>query len=178
MIRSFILFTLLIGCFVVETHAQARVAYVDSDYILNQMPEFRSAQRQLEEAAEQYKLEIKAKADALAEVETRYDAEFPLLPTAEREERENKLNQLKADFEKLKQDKFGAGGELFRKRQQLIKPIQDKVFEAIQQLAKESAIDLIFDRAGAVTLLYANSRYDRSDEVLEKLGVVLPGSDK
>src|SRR5690606_37231904 len=75
----------------------------------------------------------------------------------------------------FQQQKFGVNGDLFKKRQELIQPIQDRIFDAIQKVATDNALDFIFDKAGAVTMLYTNPKYDRSDDVLEELGVV-PGA--
>ena len=153
--------------------AQARVAYIDSEFILGQMDEYKSAQKQLDDLAETWRKEIKAKEEAIDKAYAKYQAEWVLLPEDDRVKRENEITTMEKEKNEYVNQKFGPEGELFKKREQLIRPIQDKVFDAVQQLAKESAVDIILDKAGAVTMLYANAKYDRSEEVLEILGVAV-----
>lgn len=158
--------------------AQARVAYVDSEFILGQMDEYKSAQKQLDDLAETWKKEIKAKEEAIDKAYAKYQAEWVLLPEDDRVKRENEITAMEKEKNEFVNLKFGPEGELFKKRQTLIRPIQDKVFDAVQQLAKESAVDIILDKAGAVTMLYTNAKYDRSEEVLEILGVAIKEEQK
>jgi len=146
-------------------------AYVDTDYILQQIPEFRSAQKHLDDMAEQWKQEIKKREDEIDKLNKAYQAEYVVLPEDTRKKREDEITQKEKELSQYKNEKFGASGELFKKREQLLKPVQDKVFDAIQKLAKTNAYDFVFDRAGAVTMLYCNAKFDRSDDVLETLGI-------
>jgi outer membrane protein len=146
-------------------------SYVDTDYILDKMPEYRSAQKQIDELAEQYKKEIQAKVNEIEKLYKQYQAEQVILPEQEKKEKEDEILREEDELNKLKEQRFGKDGDLFKKRRELIKPIQDKVFDAIQKLAQEEGLDFIFDKAGAVTMLYVNAKYDRSDEVLDILGV-------
>ena len=146
-----------------------RFSYVDTDYILDQLPEFKAAQKELDDAAERWKNELKKRKTELEKIKQNYDAEFVLLPEETRKKREEEIAQKTKDLDGFKTEKFGPDGELFKKRQQLVKPIQDKVFKAVQDVALENAQDFIFDKAGAITMLFSNPKYDRSDEVLEKL---------
>lgn len=100
------------------------------------------------------------------------------MPEDDRVKRENEITAMEKEKNEFVNAKFGPEGELFKKRQQLIRPIQDKVFDAVQQLAKESAVDIILDKAGAVTMLYTNAKYDRSEDVLEILGVAVKEENK
>ncbi len=152
------------------TFAQ-RFSYVDTDYILEKMPEYRSAQKQLESIAAEWKAEIETKASAIEKLYKAYQAEQVLMPEDIRKNKEDEILKLEDELNTYKKAKFGQDGELFKKRKELIKPIQDKVFEAIQELAQDEGLDFIFDKAGAVTMLYVNAKYDRSDEVLEILGI-------
>ncbi len=158
--------------------AQARVAYIDSEYILEHMPEYRSAQKQLDEMAESWKKDVQKRVDEVDKLYKQYQAEWVLLPEEDRRKREEEISVKEKSLNEFKKQKFGPDGELFKKRQQLIKPIQDKVFDAVQKLAKESAVDMILDKAGAVTIMYSNAKYDRSDDVLEILGVVTENKKK
>jgi len=148
-----------------------RFSYVDTDYILDKIPEYRSAQKQLDELAESWKQEIIRMEKEIEKLYKDYQAEQVLLPDDIRKKKEEEILKLEDEKNKYKSQKFGTDGELFQKRKELIKPIQDKVFDAIQKLAKDEGLDFIFDKAGAVTMLYVNAKYDRSDEILEILGV-------
>jgi outer membrane protein len=170
--RIIFTFLLLAGIlFAGSASAQQRLSYVDTEYILEQLPAYRSAQKQLDEMADQWKKEIQKRMDELDKLYKNYQAEWVLLPEETRKKREEEISQKEKTLNEYKKTKFGPDGELFKQRQQLIKPIQDKVYEAVQQVAKENQLDFIFDKAGAVTMLFSNPKYDRSDEVLDKMGV-------
>lgn len=153
------------------TSQAQRFAYVDTDYILEKLPEYRSAQKKLDQLTKQWKQEIQSRVKEIDKLYNKYKAEKVLLPEDEKQQMEEKIMEKEEALKKYKEQKFGDKGELFQKRKELIKPIQDRVFEAVQQLAKEESLDFIFDKAGAVTMLYTNAQYDRSDEVLESMGV-------
>jgi outer membrane protein len=146
-------------------------SYVDTEYILDKMPEYKSAQKQLDNLAEEWKKEVDVKMKEVDKLYKQYQSEQLLLPGEQRKKKEDEILQKEDELNKFKEAKFGKEGELFKKRQELVKPIQDKVFDAIQKLAKDEGIDFIFDKAGAVTMLYTNAKYDRSEEILEILGV-------
>lgn len=165
---------LVIGFLIFGTttiNAQQRMGYVDTEYILDQMPDYRSAQKQLDEMANTWKGDLQKMQDEVDRLYKNYQAEWVLLPEETRKKREDEVSQKEKDMNEYKKAKFGPEGDLFKKREQLIKPLQDKVFDAIQQLAKENSLDFVFDKAGAVTMLYSNSKFDRSDEVLDILGI-------
>lgn len=155
----------------ISAHGQARVAYVDSEYILDQMPEYKSAQKQLDAAADEWKKEIDKRAGEIDKLYKDYQAQYALLPDADKKKAEDLIGQKEKSLADYKKEKFGPEGELYKKRQQLVRPVQDKVFNAIQKLAKDNALDIIFDKSGALTMLYTNAKYDRSEDVLELLGI-------
>ena len=101
-----------------------------------------------------------------------FKAEEPLLTSDQRREKEEEIIRNEQEVTKLETEKFGPNGALFEKRQELVKPIQDKVFKAIQQVAKENAYDFVFDISGNMVVLITNPLYDLSDNVLVTLGVV------
>ena len=166
--------TLLLGLIaVLSTQAYAqRFAYVDSDYILSQMPSYKSAQTQIDEQSKKWQEEIDNKFEAIDKLYKQYQAEKVLLTKDMQTKRENEIIEKEREAKKLQNDKFGYEGELFKKREELIKPIQDKVYEAINKVAKNNGLDFIFDKSGDMLMLVSNPKYDRSDEVLEELGVV------
>jgi outer membrane protein len=166
--------TLLLGLVaVLSTQAYAqRFAYVDSDYILSQMPSYKSAQTQIDEQSKKWQEEIDKKFEAIDKLYKQYQAEKVFLTKDMQTKRENEIIEKEREAKKLQNDKFGYEGELFKKREELIKPIQDKVYEAINKVAKNNGLDFIFDKSGDMLMLVSNPKYDRSDEVLEELGVV------
>jgi outer membrane protein len=161
-----------------HVEAQARVAYVDTEYILDQMPEYQAAQKKLDDISNQWKKQAQGMADTVQMLYKQYQAEWVLLPENTRKKREEEITNKEKALNDFKMAKFGPDGELFKKREQFIRPVQDKVFDAIQQLAKQAALDIILDKSGAVTMLYTNAKYDRSDEVLSILGIDLNKKDE
>lgn len=153
-------------------------AYVDSEYILSQMPDYRSAQKQIDEMAEKWQKEIEKMHDAVDKMYKDYKAEELILTEDQKRAREAEIIAKQNEVKKYQNDKFGYEGELFKKRQELIKPIQDRVFDAVQKIAKQNRLDIIFDKSGSMTMLFSNAKYDKSDEVLEELGVTPIKDDK
>lgn len=149
-----------------------KFAYVDSEYILSQMPLYKSAQNQLNELSKEWQEEIDIKFEEIDKLYKQYQAEKVLLTKDMQTKKENEIIEKERAAKKLQNDKFGYEGELFKKRSELVKPIQDKVYEAINKVAKANGLDFIFDKSGDMLMLVSNPKYDRSDEVLEELGVV------
>lgn len=171
-------FIMVIGLLLMNAGAYAqKFAYVDTEYILSQIPEYRSAQKQIDELAEKWQKDIDAKYAQIDKMYKDYKAEEVILNGEQKKQREADIIAKEKEVKKFQQDKFGYEGEMFKKRQELIKPIQDRVFEAIQKVAKESALDFIFDKSGDMVMLFSNARFDKSDEVLEELGIT-PIKDK
>lgn len=164
-----LLFFTLLGS---SANAQ-RFAYVDSEYILSQMPAYKSAQTQIDELSKKWQEEIDAKFEEIDKLYKTYQAEKVLLTKDLQTKRENEIIEKEREAKKLQNDKFGYEGELFKKRQELIKPVQDKVYDAINKVAKNNGLDFIFDKSGDMLMLVSNPKFDRSDEVLEELGVVV-----
>ena len=158
------------------TQAQ-NFAYVDTEYILNQIPEYKSAQKKIDEMAEQWQKEVDEAYTAIDKLYKAYKAEEVLLNNQQKQDRQQEIMDKEKEAKELQQKYFGFEGELFKKREQLIKPIQDRVFDAIQRVAKSQDLDFIFDKSGDVVMLFTNARYDKSDEVLEELGIT-PIKDK
>jgi len=159
---------LLIGFFSQIATAQ-RYGYVDTEYILNKLPNYQAALSKLEGFSKTWQKEIE---DKFAEVETKYkdfQNEKVFLSEDMKKKKEDDIVQLEKEAKDLKKKYFGVDGELFKKRQELIKPIQDQVYNAIKQLATDGNYAMIFDVASGATLIYTDSKYDISDEVLKKI---------
>ncbi|MFI5220716.1 MAG: OmpH family outer membrane protein [Bacteroidia bacterium] len=151
-----------------------RFAYVDTEYMLDMIPAYRSAQKQLDQLSEDWQKEIEKRQLAIDKMYKDYQAEQVLLTEELKKKRETEIRDKEKELRDYRNQKFGFEGELFKKRQELIKPIQDKIFDAVQKIAKQSALDFIFAKSGEMIMLYTNARYDKSDEVLTELGVVVP----
>ncbi len=148
-----------------------KFGYVDSDYILGQMTEYKAAQKQLTELSTKWENEIKVMKDEVDKMYKDYKAEEVLLSDVQKKEREDAIVAKEDALKKFEQEKFGVNGELFKKRQELIRPIQDKIATAIAKVAKDNNLDFIFDKSANMNILYSNPKYDKSDEVLDELGV-------
>lgn len=155
-----------------------KFAYVDTEYILSLLPDYKSAQKKLNEIAEQWQKEVDGKYEAIDKMYKEYQAEKILLTPEQQKVREDEIISKEKEAKKFQQDKFGYEGELFKKRQELVKPIQDKVFETIQKIAKDDALDFIFDKSSDMTMLFSNAKYDKSDNVLTALGVAPTKEEK
>jgi outer membrane protein len=166
-----IFLTALLSLFAMGAKAQ-KFGYVDTDYILSQMTEYKAAQRQLNELSQKWENDLKIMKDEVDKMYKDYKAEEILLSPAQRKEREDAIVGKEDAMKKFEQEKFGVEGELFQKRKELIKPIQDKIFAAIQKVAKSNGLDFIFDKSANMNILFSNPKFDRSDDVLDELGVV------
>ena len=155
-----------------------KFAYVDSEYILSQIPKYKSAQLQLNELSAQWQQEVEKKFLEIDNLRKAFKVEKVLLTKDMQMAREKEINSKEDEAKKFQLDRFGSEGELFRKKSELIRPIQDKLYTAINKVAKNNGLDFIFDKSGDLLMLVSNSKYDRSDEVLEELGVVSTSSEK
>ena len=155
-----------------------KFAYVDSEYILSQIPKYKSAQLQLNELSAQWQQEVDKKFLEIDNLRKAFKVEKVLLTKDMQMAREKEINTKEDEAKKFQLEKFGSDGELFQKKNELIRPIQDKLYTAINKVAKNNGLDFIFDKSGDLLMLVSNSKYDRSDEVLEELGVVSTSSEK
>lgn len=147
-----------------------KFAFVDTQYILDNIPDYQMAQDQLNELAKKWQKEIDGKVAEIDKLYKAYQTDAVLLPSDLKKKREEEIVQKEKEVKALQKKRFGTDGDLYKKRSELIKPLQDKVYNAIEELATDRGYAVIFDRAGSGTILYANPRFDKSDEILEKLG--------
>ena len=164
---------IFISCFLLlafMSYAQ-RYAVIDSKYILGKLPEYKESQTKLDQFSNQWQQEIEKKQADLDKMYKDYDAEQVMLSDVLKKKREDELYNREKEVRDLQKKRFGFEGDLFKKRQELIKPIQDKVYIAIQKLAIERSYDFILDKSEGITVIFADPKLDRSDEVLKFLGV-------
>jgi outer membrane protein len=148
-----------------------RYAVIDSKYILNKMPQYKKAQDRLDLFSQQWQQEIDAKQASLDSMLKNYDAEQVMLSDDLKKKREDELYNKEKELRDLQKKRFGFEGDLFKKREELIKPIQDMVYTAIQKLAVDKAYDFILDKSEGITVIFADPKLDKSDDVLKLLGV-------
>jgi len=155
-----------------------KMACVDTKYILENIGEYRDAQAKLDALSIQWQKEIETKLAEIDKLYKNFQAEAVLLPEEVKNKRQEEIINKEKEVKELQKKRFGAEGDLFKKRQELIKPIQDKVYNAIEEYASEKNYTMIFDKAGGgATVLYVNPKNEISDEILKKLGYK-PGAVK
>ncbi len=147
-----------------------KYAFVDTDYILNNIPNYKAAQEQLDKISGEWQKEVEAKYAEIEKMYKDYQAERVLLAEDMRRQREEAIVNREKEVKELQKNYFGQEGALFQKRQELIQPIQDDIYKAIKDIATENGYAAIFDTSSGASLIYTNPRYDISDEVLQKLG--------
>ncbi|WP_111294852.1 OmpH family outer membrane protein [Hydrotalea sandarakina] len=164
---------LMISCFLLSTmfvKAQ-RYAVIDTKYILNKMPEYIQANKQIQLISEQWQKEIDDKQAALDQMYKNYAAEQVMLSDELKNKREAELFNKEKEVRDLQKKRFGYDGDVFKERQRLIKPIQDKVYNAIQKIAVEKAYDFVLDKSEGITVIFVDPKLDKSDDVLRVLGI-------
>lgn len=165
-----LLFVVLVALIAPNINAQ-KFGYVDTDYILSNLTEYRAAQKQLDETSNKWEADLKIMKDEVDKLYKDYKVEEVLLTATQKKEREDAIVAKEDALKKFEQEKFGVNGELFKKRTELIKPIQSKIADAIIKVAKDNALDFIFDKSANMNILFSNPKYDKSDDVLDILGV-------
>lgn len=167
--KRLLLIIVLIASFGVFAANAQKIGYVDTEYVLKHMPEYSAAQKQINSLSEQWQKEIDQKFDEVDALYKSYQSEQMLLTDAMRKKREEEIVKKEKDAKDLQKAKFGPDGELFSKQKSLVKPIQDKVYKAIEQIAEEGMYAIIFDKSNG--MLYSSPRFDKSNDVLAKLGL-------
>jgi len=171
-IRQALLAAMFVG---MSLGAQAqKFAYIDSEYVLLHMPEYAEAQTELNNLAIGWQSEIEDKLEAADRLEVAYRAERVLLTAEMRVKREEEITKKRTEAKDMQKQKFGVDGELFTKRQELIEPVQQQIFESLKDIASGSGYMVIFDKSNQSNMLYTNPKYDISDRLIKKLGYV-PG---
>ena len=168
--KKLFFFLLLTGFSATAGMAQ-RYAIIDSKYILEKLVDYKDAQTKLDMQSKTWQTEIDNMMNDVEKMYKSYQAERPMLSDEIRKRREDEITAKEKAAKDLQKKRFGYEGDLFKKRQELIKPIQDRVYTAVQNMASAKSYDIVLDKAGGVTLFYANPTLDKSDDVLKQLGV-------
>ena len=173
--KSILMFTVmfLLGITTINAQQNQRIAYVDSDYILENIPEYGDAQEEINQMSKQWEKEITALFQEAQELDREYQTESVLLSEDQKRKKKEAITAKRQEAEALRMQYYGPEGELYTKRAELIQPIQEKVYNAINTLAQTKNYAFVFDKASGTTMLYCNEKNDISDDVLDEIGNVM-----
>lgn len=163
----------VMGITALNAQQAQRIAYVDSNYILENIPEYGDAQEEINSLSKGWENEIKAIKQTVEEMYREYQSESVLLSEAQKRKKEEEIVAKEQEARNLQMQYFGPDGELFTKRTELIQPIQEKIYNAINQIAMTKNYAFVFDKATGTTILYCNDKNDISDDVLDEIGNVM-----
>lgn len=167
--KRFLILLLFLGSF---GFAKAQTyAFIDSDYILKNVPEYVEAKEKLDKLAERWTKEIEERYTVIKTKKSNFEKEEVLLPAEEKAKRKAEIEKLEKEAMELQTQHFGTNGDYFQKRQELIKPIQDRIMTAMKKVAKRDSYSFVFDKANQSNLIYAEKDYDISNDVLEAMGI-------
>ena len=169
MLKKIILF-----CFLVTGALYSiaqRYAVIDSKFILEQMPEYKESQTRINQYSAQWQKEIEQKQSDFDKMYREYDAEQVMLSDELKKKREDELYNKEKEVRDLQKKRFGFEGDLFKKRQELIKPVQDKVYNAVQIMAVQKQYDFILDKSEGITIIFADPKLDKCDDILKSMGI-------
>jgi len=169
--KKLVFLSLLFSLLTIGAKAQQKYCIIDSKYILEKMSDYKDAQGKLDNLSKAWQEEIDSRMAEVDKMYKGYQAERPMLSDEMRKKREDEIVSKEKSAKDLQKQRFGYEGDLFKKRQEFIKPIQDRVFNGVQKLASSKGYDMILDKAGGVTLFYADPKLDHSDDVLKILGI-------
>lgn len=151
--------------------AQQRYATINTKYILGKIPAYNEADAKIQQLGEQWQNEIDTMQALLDRMYVNYEAEKYILTEDQKKKREDEIYNNEKTIRQIQKQRFGYEGDLFKERQKLIKPIQDKIYNAIQKIATEKYLDFVLDKSEGITVIYADPKLDRSDDVLRELGI-------
>ena len=148
-----------------------RFGYIDTDFILNKMPEYKKAQDEINQLSQAWEKEMQEMQKKIEGMYAALQAEQVLLTEEMKKERTDAIQKKEAELKEYQKKVFGFGGLFFLKKQELIKPIQDKVWDAVDKVCKENSLAIMFDKAGELVMIYTDPRHDYTDFVLDQLGL-------
>jgi len=147
-----------------------KYCYVNSEYILSNIPAYKAAMESLDNQSQQWQKEIEDKYAIIDKLYKTYQAEQVLLTEEMKKRRQDEISTKEKDVKDLQKQRFGYEGDLFKKKQELVKPIQDKIYNAVKKMAIDGSYAVVFDKASDLIMLYTNPKYDKSDDILNALG--------
>ena len=168
MIKRILLFSFVIFAFSFNAIAQ-RVAIVDVNALLESVTEYQEAQTEIDKIAAVWQQDIAQEYDKIKSMYNKYQAEQVLLSDEVRRQREDEIMNKEKEVREMQKQKFGSEGELFLKRQELVQPVQEKVFSAIQEYAEQRGNDIMLDKSGGAGILYSNDEFDKTEDIKKRL---------
>ena len=174
-----VLAAVLVGALVwaPTSQAQQRIGYVDTEYILNQLPEYTSVQQKLDQLEQRWREEIQSQQERVETLEAEFEAREVLYTEEERQRRRESIQQARKKVEQLRQQYFGPEGRLYTRQQELMRPIQERVLSAVESVATEAGYDYVLDRKGETLFLFARDEHGLNDQVLRELGINVDQSE-
>lgn len=171
MIKKLIALSLMVGLFSISSINAQRIAIVDINEVLGAFPDYQDAEREIDKFASEWRQEIAQEYDKIKAMYNKFQAEQVLLNADQKKEREEEIMLAEKEVRELQKRRFGPEGDLFIKRQELTSPIQDKVYEAIEDFAASRGYDVIFDKGGSAGLLFVTEEYDKTADIKKNLGI-------
>ncbi len=169
-IKHFFSILALVAGMMTNIQAQ-KIALVDINEVLSSLPEYDNAQKELDKISATWRQEIAQEFDKIKSMYLKFQAEQVLLSADDKAKKEEEIVKKETEVRELQKAKFGPEGALFKKRQEMVAPIQDKVFAAIESYAAEKGFDIIFDKGGATGLLFSNAEYDKTADLKKRLSI-------
>lgn len=151
--------------------AQQKVGYIDSEYILERTPEYATIQQNIDRMAQEWQEEVDQKREEAEALFQEYQARELLYTNEERQRKQDEIVRVEEEAERLRMEYFGPEGQLFSEQEQLMRPLQERILEAVEEVATEEGYDYVFDKKGDFLFLFAREQYDLSDQVLREIGI-------
>lgn len=151
--------------------AQQKIGYIDTEYVLSEMPEYASVQQKLDKLEQKWRKEIEQKRQEVNTLEQEFEARELLYTDEERKRKQQAIQQARTEVEQLRQQYFGPEGELYTRQKELMRPLQERILEATESVATADGYDYVMDQKGNALFLYARDEHDLSDRVLRELGI-------
>lgn len=161
----------VVGGAAAPAHAQQKIGYVDTEYVLNRMPEYKTVQQKLDKLEQKWRTEIQQRRETARKLEQEFQARELLYTEQERKRKRQEIEKTRKDVEQLRQQYFGPEGQLYVRQKELMRPIQQRILEATETVATADGYDYVVDKKGETLFLYARNEHDLSDRVLRELGI-------
>ena len=176
--RSVWMFAVLLLALAVPSQAQQRIAFIDSDAILNRIPEYATIQQQIDRLAADWEGELEDRRNQVDEMFQEYQSRELLYTNEERRKKREEIMREEEDIERLRMKYFGPDGDLFVEQDKLMRPLQERILAAVEEVATSEGYDYVFDRSGDFLFLYAREQHDIGDRVLEELGIEVDANQR
>lgn len=166
-----VLSVLVLAGLPLQAEAQQRIGYIDSERILDQTPEYASVQQQLDQLEQEWQAELREKEEEIDELYREFEARELLYTDEERQQKRQEIAEAEREKEQLRNQYFGPDGQLYQRQRELMRPIQENILEAVEEVARAEGYDFVFDKSGEFLFMFAEEEYDLTDQVLRRLGL-------